>query len=104
MITQKILDKAKTALEGEAQQFAERVAPFYKVMRWGWHDGEIPTVDDLYMTAMSLINNLKPSESTCVDAATGGIEAKVTFYAGTQSVHAVLAFIPEYSRSTFRVE
>jgi len=105
MLTQEILDQAKTQLELKANDFAERVAPFYRVMRWGWDRGEVPTEKDIYVTVMSLINSLKPyEEGTAIDASTGGIEVSVVYYPKTRAVIAQISFVPEFARSTFRVE
>lgn len=105
MITQELLDKAKNELEAKAQDFAERVAPFYRVMRWGWNHGEVPTVDDIYMTVMTLINTLEPnSKGTAVDASTGGIDVSVVLHPGSSTVIAQISFVPEFARASFRAE
>lgn len=105
MITQELLDQAKTKLEAKAQDFAERTAPFYKVMRWGWVDGGIPTVEDIHITVMSLIKGLETNEKgTAVDVSTGGIEVSVIYYEKTKTVIAQISFVPEFSRSIFQVE
>ena len=82
----------KGILHGQVSEFAEKVAPIFKLLGWRWHDSDTPpTQDEIEQTLRRLIDGL--GDNGCYS--TGGLSV---FYIEEESE---IGISFEYRKSVF---
>lgn len=63
-----------TKQQKEIKEFAKKVAPVYKLLKWKWWNG-IPNAQRIEVTILELLKSIENNEGNC-ETSTGGLFAK----------------------------